>query len=102
MIVYSVTVTVETDVHEEWLDYMRQEHIPDVMKTGCFSRYQLCKLITRHQEEGESYNIQYYCPDMKTLHAYQVQHAPALQEAHKARYGERALAFRTLLEVLED
>ena len=31
MILYNVTVSIDTQVHEEWLDWMRSKHIPDVM-----------------------------------------------------------------------
>ena len=36
MYIYNVTVNVSDDVHIEWLKWMKETHIPDVMKTGCF------------------------------------------------------------------
>lgn len=32
MIIYNVTVNIEHNVHDEWLKFMKDEHIPDVMK----------------------------------------------------------------------
>lgn len=99
MIVYSVTVNVDNEVHDDWLAWMKNKHIPDVMATGFFSEHRLLKVISRNEgEEGMSYNIQYTCASMADLHQYQVQKAPALQKEHSDRYEGKFAAFRTLLE----
>lgn len=36
MILYNVTVKIDLDVHDLWLRWMKEEHIPRVMETGCF------------------------------------------------------------------
>ena len=36
MIIYNVTVNVDEDVLSQWLRWMSENHIPDVMKTGLF------------------------------------------------------------------
>ncbi|MBT6516091.1 MAG: DUF4286 family protein, partial [Crocinitomicaceae bacterium] len=36
MIVYSVTVKVNQEIEENWLRWMKEVHIPDVMATGFF------------------------------------------------------------------
>ena len=35
-VIYNVTVSVDEDAHHEWLEWMQEVHIPDVMKTGSF------------------------------------------------------------------
>ena len=89
MIIYSVTVSVEKGIHEDWLSWMKETHIPDVMSTGYF---------TAEGEEGITYNIQYHCPSMIDLEEYQQKHAPALQKEHTDRYQNQFVAFRSLLE----
>ena len=99
MIVYSVTINVEDDIHEDWVKCMKEVHIPDVMNTGIFTDHRMLKVIS-HQEEkdGTTYNIQYDCESMADLHQYQVKHAPELQKEHSERYANKFVAFRTLLE----
>lgn len=101
MIQYNVTLNVETEIHEEWLQWMRTVHIPDVMNTGCFIKYKICQLL-RSAEEGVTYSIQYFCESSKILHQYQVKHAPSLQQEHTARYGDKVVAFRSLMDVIEE
>lgn len=99
MIVYSVTVNIDDSVHTDWLAWMKNKHIPEVMATGFFTEYRMLKVISRNEgEEGMSYNIQYTCPSMADLHQYQINHAPALQKEHSDRYDGKFAAFRTLLE----
>lgn len=99
MIVYSVTVNVEDEVHDDWLTWMKEIHIPDVMNTGYFSENRFLKVITHNPEEtGQTYNIQYTCANMKDLHQYQANHAPRLQREHSEKYEGKFVAFRTLLE----
>ncbi len=99
MIIYNVTVNIENDVHQEWLKWMKEVHIPDVMNTGCFIENKICKVLV-NEEQGTTYSVQYTCTDMDTLKKYQANHAPRLQKEHTDKYGTKALAFRTLLEVL--
>jgi len=101
MILYNVTVNVADEVHEEWVDWMRTVHIQDVMNTGCFIKYKFCRLI-RSQEEGTTYSIQYFCKDMATLHSYQVKFSQKLQADHQSRFKDKCVAFRSLLEVIEE
>lgn len=101
MLLYNVTVTIDLDVHQDWLQWMQETHIPDVMHTGLFLSYRLCRLMTHEHTDAEMYTIQYAVQDMPTLQQYQQQFATALQEAHKLRYEGKYAAFRSVMEVLE-
>ena len=101
MIIYSVTVNVEPDIHDDWKDWMVSKHIPDVMATGFFVEHRMSRVLTTQEDEtGHTYNIQYTCESMETLENYQEQHAPALQQEHTSRYEGKFVAFRTLLELV--
>jgi hypothetical protein len=99
MIIYNVTVNIEHDVHDEWLKWMKTEHIPDVMKTGFFLENKICKVLV-DEEQGITYSIQYTAPDMQALENYQRDHAPRLQKEHNDRFANKFVAFRTLLEIV--
>ena len=36
MILYNVTIKVDHDIHDEWMEWMKQTHIPQVLETGLF------------------------------------------------------------------
>jgi Domain of unknown function (DUF4286) len=101
MIIYNVTASVDIDVHEAWLAYMRLTHVPDVMSTGMFVSYRLTKMLAHEHEDMEIYAIQYLCKDLETLQKYQAEFAPALQADVKRLYDGKFTVFRSYLEVLE-
>lgn len=76
-------------------------HIPDVMHTGMFLEYRICR-IHEYEENGVTYAIQYICKSKADLDRYQRDYAPALQKAHLDKYGMKVSAFRTVLEILHE
>ena len=97
MILYNVTVGIDLDVELEWLEWMIGSHIPEVMATGKFQRYDIYKILS-HEGEGASYSIQYMAESMDKVEDYLSNHAPDLIKAHMDRYKDKHVAFRTLLE----
>ena len=100
MIIYNVTVKINTDIHNEWLAWMKTVHVPDVMKTGYFISNQIARVLGQDESDGITYAIQYICSDMKGLHEYTINEAPALQKKHTERYQGKFVAYRTLLEII--
>lgn len=99
MIIYNVTVSVDLDVHEMWLAWMTRTHVPQVMATGYFENSRICRVLAE-EDTGATYAVQYTCADMASYELYKALHAPRLQAEAEKYYGGKALAFRTLLEVL--
>lgn len=103
MILYNVTVQVDHSVKHDWIRWMQDVHIPDVLKTGLFTGYRLCRLLNdEHSAHGITYAVQYYLRTLEDLQHYQQNHAPRLQAEHASRYGDQCLAFRTILEVIDE
>ena len=99
MYIYNVTVKVDHEVKENWLEWMKNEHLPMVMNTGCFEEYKILRLLL-DETDGETFAIQYLVKDIPTLEYYQKEFGPALRQESEKHFGERALAFRSVLEIL--
>jgi hypothetical protein len=100
MFIYNVTIKVALQRAEEWLQWMRQKHIPDVMETGCFTKHRLCRLLENDTHDGITYIIQYTCNHLNDFSRYVEKHAPSLQKEHLEKFGDDVAAFRTVMEVL--
>jgi len=96
MIIYNITINIEDEIHEDWLNWMKSTHIPDVMACNLFESYKICKIIA--EDEGHTYSIQYTCKTMRKYTDYQTKYAAKLQKKHSDRYNNKFVAFRTLLE----
>ncbi len=99
MILYNVTVILETDVENDWLAWMRTEHIPEVMASGCFSASRMLKVLDS-PNEGVTYCMQYIADTMEQYECYKNQFAPALQAASMAKFENKFVAYRTLMEAV--
>jgi hypothetical protein len=99
MIIYNVTINIDSDIHVEWLNWMKAVHIPEVMATNCFTESRICKIIG-DEETGINYAIQYTAQSMDQYEKYKAKYAPELQKKVTDKYPGKFVAFRTLLEVL--
>lgn len=100
MLLYNVTITIDLDVQQDWLRWMREAHIPDVMATGMFISFQMCRLLDHEHTDSEIYTVQYLVKDMDHLNRYMQEFAPDLQRQHLQRYEGKFAAFRTVMEVV--
>lgn len=101
MVLYNVTVSIDREIEHEWLDWMRNKHIPEVMQTGCFQECRISR-IQGEEDGGSAYSFLYLAPSQDKMDEYQEKHAPLLQQDHASRYGGKFAAFRTLLTVIEE
>ena len=100
MIVYNITINIDPSVHDEWLQWMRKIHIPEVMQTNLFIDNRILKVLGDDVQEGSTYSIQYTCKNMEDYERYKLTYAPELQSKHTERYKDKFVSFRTLLEII--
>jgi len=99
MILYNVTVSIDAAIENEWLQWMKEVHLPDVLATGYFAEAKIARILAEEQG-GKAYSVQYYAFSMDAYEAYEKDHAPRLREEHQQKFGSRTAAFRTLLHVI--
>jgi hypothetical protein len=99
MIIYRVEITLDAGVELEWLDWMKRVHVPDVVRTGCFSECHIYKVIESTSSEP-IYVMQYKCRSVEEYHRYRDSLAPALQKEHSDRFAGRFRGSRQLLELV--
>lgn len=100
-ILYNVTISVEALIYADWLEFMRKNHIPKIFSTGCFSGYKICRILDE-SEESYTLAIQYFADSLDNFEKYQNEFAQSLQKEYLVQFGERAPAFRTVLQAIEE
>ncbi len=98
MILYNVSVFVDEAIADEWLSWMKDRHIPDVMLTGCFTSYRIRRILDPVTSGRAGFNIQYAASTREDYERYRDEHAAALQADHTNRYAGRVEATRQLLD----
>ncbi len=100
MIVYNVTVKVEWLIAEAWLRWLKEEHIPDIISTGCFTHASILRLIETDDTEGPSYAVQYFAESKALYNAYIENHSAAMRQKAIDKWGGKFIAFRSALQVV--
>ena len=102
MILYNVTINIHESVHDQWMQWMQEKHINDVLETGKFSSARMVKVLVEEEMGGTTYSIQYTTDSKETLQQYYNEDAPRLREEGLKLFGDKMLAFRTELELISE
>lgn len=88
MIIYEVTATVEASLAQAYERYMRQEHIPDVLASGCFQGAEFASATPGR------YRMRYEASTDEDLERYLATHAALLREDAASRFPEGVVLSR--------
>lgn len=101
MIIYNVTINIDENAHESWLEWMRNVHIPDMLATGKFTEAKMSRVLVDEEMGGITYSVQYTSMTREALQSYYDEDAERLRKDTQERFGDQFVAFRTELEVLD-
>lgn len=100
MLIYNVTINIDDTVHEQWLEWMKDKHVPDMLATGKFTHAKMVKVLVEEDLGGITYSIQYTTKNRSTLEAYYKEDADRLRADAQKMFPNKFVAFRTELEVV--
>ena len=101
MVLYNVTVSVEESIKDDWIKWMKEVHIPEVIDTGLFIKARMHRVIV-DSDSDNTFAVSYTSRSLDDIRQYQIEFASDLQTKHINRYGDKAISFRTLMEVIAD
>ena len=101
MYIYNVTINIQEDVHEEWVEWMKSVHIPDMLNTGKFTRALMTRVMVNEEMGGVTYSVQYTAESKEMLNRYYEEDASTLR-GRTAPFEGKFVAFRTELEVISE
>lgn len=101
MIIYNITIKVDDDIAETWLNWLLDVHIPDVMSTHCFLEKKVVRLLETDDSEGPTYAIQYTAESRADYNRYIELHAPEMRRRSIEKWGDKFIAFRSVMEVVQ-
>lgn len=100
-IIYAVNIEVLVPYAQEWVEWMKDVHIPDVINTGLLEAIYIAKRSAdENKPDYVGFEICYVAVNIENLKDYQARFAPKLQEEHTQRYAGKFIASRKIAEVL--
>lgn len=100
MILYNVTIILDEEIHVNWLKWLKNEHLKEIMSTGFFISYRVLKVLDS-PNEGVTYCVQYIADSVEKYKEYLQIHPNQLQNNLPAEFLNKFVVFSTLMEFIE-
>lgn len=102
MYIYNVTSNVDKSIHDKWLKWMKEVHIPEMLSTGKFTHARIIKVLVEEEMGGTTYSVQYYTNSKQALQKYYNEDAERLRQQVSILFADKILSFRTELEIISE
>jgi hypothetical protein len=102
MYIYNVTTNVNEEIKEQWLTWMQQKHIPNMLATGKFISAKMVQVLIDEEMGGVTYAVQYTTDSLESLTSYYKEDATKLREEAMHLFKDKIVAFRTELKVIDE
>jgi hypothetical protein len=100
MIIYNVTVKVDHSIAAGWLAWLKEEHIPAVISTGCFTHAIILHLWESDDPEGITYAVQFHTGSKALYEQYSSRFAEAMRKKEMDKWGHQFISFHTAMQVV--
>jgi Domain of unknown function (DUF4286) len=98
--IYNVTVKVSTDIAADWLQWLKEEHIEEVIATGCFTKATVAQLLEVDNAEGPTYTVQYFAESKSLYNLYIEKYSSQMRQKGFEKWGNQFIAFRSIMQVI--
>lgn len=102
MIIYNVTTNIHESVKDQWLKWMQEKHIPEILATQKFSSARIVRVMIEEEMGGITYSVQYVTDSKETLERYYIEDEPKFHQEALRLFADKLLSFRTELELISD
>ena len=101
MYLYNITYLVPHAIATDWLNWMKEEHVPEMLATGQFTHHRIMQLIDVDETEGITFAFQFYTETADHYQKYISAFAPALRAKANKRWGDQVVGFRTIMKSVQ-
>jgi hypothetical protein len=100
MIIYNVTIKIQNTIHQQWLIWLKDEHIPEILNTGCFTQSNVLQLLETDDSEGPTYAVQFHAESKAQYNRYLELFSGELRKKSYEKWGDQFIAFSSLMQVV--
>ena len=100
MFIYNVTIKVHESIQAEWLQWLKEVHVPEILSTHCFTKATVVRLLEVDDSEGPTYAIQFFAESKAAYNSYIEKYAAMLSKKSFDKWGNQFIAFRSLMQVV--
>jgi hypothetical protein len=101
MILYNVTIKVHHSIQQDWLVWLKDVHVPEIIATECFTHFKILRLLEIDETEGPTYAIQYFAESKSLYNRYIEKYALGMRTKSFEKWGDKFIAFRSVMQIVD-
>jgi hypothetical protein len=98
MILYNITYNIDKGIDEEWLEWLKEYYLPEIMISGYFVSYKVYRLLKSEDDGSINYAVQLLAESIDRLNEFLITRAPVLSKQLQDKFRHRHAAFMTVLQ----
>lgn len=98
MLFHNITYNIDVNSEQDFLDWMRNTHVPKVMMTGFPKSFKILKLLTEIDNGGVTYSFQYFFDSIEGFEVFENDYLDDLNDSVDKRYRGKYVFFPSLLQ----
>lgn len=101
MILYNVTIILDSEIQSDWLNWMQQKQIPLIMETGYFVSNRLLRVVDS-PNEGVTYCVQFIADSIQKLNDFKQKNGQFLESNTPLEFNNKLVIFPTVMEFIDN
>jgi hypothetical protein len=101
MYIYNITTNIEESAEKDWLLWMQETHIPEMLETGKFLTAKLCKVLVKEDMGGVTYSVQYTAESKEELESFYKEDSIGLKNKMNSKYAGSYVFFETEMKLID-
>lgn len=102
MYIYNVTTNVDESIHDSWIKWMEETHIPKVIASGNFTKALMTQVLVKEEMGGITYSIQYSSPSKENLEKFFNEEDQKLQNEGRKKFDSKFGSFTTVMKIVKE
>ena len=100
MIIYNTTFHIEECIRQDFIDYIRQNVIPQATKSGLLTSSRFSRIFSEHEEQGFSYALEFSTESISTLEEWNKAESAAVIAPLIEKFGDKVVGFSTVMQTI--
>lgn len=98
----SVSIDVESNVQERWLEWAEDYYVPEMLATGCFEHCRISYLEEDEDSGFHTYRLDFISPDPEDLERFETEFAHSMEKELKKKFLGKYNSMSTLYQLIDE
>jgi hypothetical protein len=100
MIIYNTTFHIEEGIQDDFIEYIRQNVIPQATKSGLLISPRFSRIFGEHEDKGFSYALEFTTESIDKLEQWNKTESTAVTTPLIEKFKDKIVGFSTVMQTI--